>query len=315
MHRIAVLALPGVVPSDLATPCDLFDRVRTADGLPAYEVRVCGLTERVDAVHFHVQAKWRLGSLRRAQTVIVPGLHDPRAKVSAQALRALQAASLRGARIVSICTGAFVLAAAGLLDGKRATTHWMSADLLQRLYPGTEVDASVLYVDSSNVLTSAGAAAGLDLCLHLVRRDHGEAIAAMAARMAVMPLGREGGQAQFIQRPLPKAASSSLQPLLSQVTPRLDQAWDLARLARTSGLSQRTLHRRFLEQVGTSPLQWLRSARVQRVRELLETSDLSVEKIVDLSGFGSSVALRRHFSQDTGTSPLRYREAFGRRRD
>lgn len=310
MHRIAVLALPGVVASDLAAPCDLFSRVRDAHDRPAYEVRVCGLGSTVDAGHFQLQPPWRLASLQQADTVIVPGLHDPLAPVPPAALRALQAASQRGTRIASICTGAFVLGAAGLLDGRRATTHWLAAEALQARHPTAVVDPLVLYVDAGRVLTSAGAAAGLDLCLYLVQCDLGAAAAARAARMAVLPLGREGGQAQFIRREAAPPDAGSLQPLLAQITAKLGQAWDLATLARAAHTSERTLNRRFLEQTGLAPLQWLRAARVRAAQELLETTALSVERIADLTGFGSATGLRRHFLAQTGTGPQRYRAAF-----
>lgn len=215
MHVVAVLALDGVVGFDLGTPLEVFGRTRLPDGRPAYDVRVCAADDSVDAGLFTLRAPWGLPALSAAHTVIVPGVADPATAVPARVLRALQEAAARGARVASICAGAFTLAAAGLLDGRRATTHWAAAQALARRYPAVHVDPDVLYVDEGNVLTSAGAAAGLDLCLHLVRRDHGAAVAAQTARVSVMPLERSGGQAQFITHEPPGTDDASLAPLLA----------------------------------------------------------------------------------------------------
>ncbi len=218
----------------------------------------------------------------------MPGRSERAAPPSARVLAALREAAAAGTRIVSICVGAFVLAEAGLLDGLRATTHWVAAELLARTYPLVEVQPDVLYVDNGQILTSAGAAAGLDLCLHLIRRDYGSAVAADAARLSVMPLEREGGQAQFIvHRHPPVPQGSTLEPLLRWIEDNLSHEITLGALAARSGMSERTFSRRFREQTGSTPLQWLLRARVRRAQYLLENSDHTVERIAQQAGFGS----------------------------
>ncbi|MGH3812778.1 MAG: GlxA family transcriptional regulator, partial [Pseudonocardiaceae bacterium] len=215
MHTVAILALDGVIAFDLATPIEVFSRTRLPDGRAAYRVRICAATEEIDAGAFILRAPWGLDVLAEADTIILPGCADPTAPVPVEVLDALRRAAAHGTRIASICAGAFTLAATGLLDGRRATTHWIAAALLAASHPGVEVDPDVLYVDNGQFLTSAGAAAGLDLCLHMIRRDHGSAVAADAARLSVMPLERDGGQAQFIvheQPPTPHG--SAMEPLL-----------------------------------------------------------------------------------------------------
>ncbi len=312
MHTVAVLALNGVVAFDLSTPCEVFGRVRLADGRAGYDVRVCGPEKEVSAGAFSLRPRWGLRTLARADTVIVPGVADPSAPVPEPVVRALRSAAARGSRIASICSGAFVLASTGLLDGLRATTHWLGAEQLARRHPDITVDPNVLYVDNGQILTSAGAAAGLDLCLHLVRRDYGAAIAADAARIAVMPLERAGGQAQFITHPPPAADGASLEPLMRWIQVHLRQSLTLDRLARHAAMSTRTLSRRFDEQTGTTPLQWILRARVRRAQQLLETTGHSVERVATEAGFGSAPAFRDRFNRIVGTSPQRYRRAFRR---
>ena len=309
MRLVVVLALPGVVPFDLATPCEVFGHVPLPGGAQAYDVRVCGQARRVTAKAYDLNVRWGLAELAHAHTIVVPGLTDPLAPLAPAVLQALQAAAARGTRIVSICTGAFVLAAAGLLDGLRATTHWLAAPELARRYPAVTVDPEVLFVDNGKVLTSAGAAAGLDLCLHLVRLDHGAAVAADAARLSVMPLQREGGQAQFIV-PVAAVAGVSLDPLLQWLVKHPAQSCTLAEMASRAGMSARTLSRRFLEQTGETPRQWLLHARVRHGQMLLETTRQSVEQVASACGFRSASAFRERFSRVVGTGPLRYRRAF-----
>jgi len=206
MHTVAVLALDGVVAFDLSTPIEVFSRTRLPDGRAAYRVRVCAVTEQVDAGVFTLRAPWGLDALAEADTIILPGCADPTAPVPAEVLHALRQAADNGTRIASICAGAFVLAATGLLDGRRATTHWLAAALLAARHPAVEVDPDVLYVDQGQFLTSAGAAAGLDLCLHLIRRDHGSAVAADAARLSVMPWNARAAKPS-------SSSTSSLPPL------------------------------------------------------------------------------------------------------
>ncbi|MCG8420854.1 MAG: helix-turn-helix domain-containing protein [Proteobacteria bacterium] len=310
MHVVAILAHDGVVPFDLATPCEVFGRARLADGQPAYEVRVCAESDDVDAGSFRLSAPWRLRSLLRADTVIVPGLADLAVPVSARAVRAVRLAAAAGARVASICTGAFILAETGLLDGFRATTHWLAAAEPARRYPAIDVDPEVLYVDNGDILTSAGAAAGLDLCLHLVRRDHGARVAADAARIAVMPLERGGGQAQFIVHEDPSPDGASLEPLLRWLERNAHRDLSLDDIAHRAAMSPRTLNRRFRDQTGTTPLQWLLRARTRRAQHLLETTAHSIEQIAGKVGFGSAAAFRARFQRVVGISPRAYRHAF-----
>lgn len=309
MHRVAILALHGVVPSDLATPYDILRRVTTPAGRPFYDVRICGEAPAVSAEGFELRAPYALDDLVLAETVIVPGVADIFAPVSSAVITALRAAHGNGARIVSICTGAFPLAATGLLDGFRATTHWLAAPVLARRHPAITVDPTVLYIDNGTILTSAGAAAGFDLTLHVVRRDCGAAAAAHAARLAVMPLERDGGQAQFIEVRAP-AGTESLGPLLRWIEDHLDRSLTNAELARRGAVSLRTLNRRFREQTGGTPGDYVARSRIHRARTLLETTDLSIEAVSARVGFESPATLRERFGRIVGVSPKAYRRAF-----
>ena len=308
-HRVAVLAYDGVVLGDLATPLEIFGRVRDAEGRSCYDVRVCAANEEVESEHLVLKVPWRLSSVARADTVIVPGIDHLERNIPPAISRALRSASERGARIASICTGAFVLARFGLLDGMRATTHWKAAGELARLYPRIKVDAEALYVDNGDVLTSAGAAAGLDLCLHLVRRDYGSSVAAHVARAAVMPLERVGGQAQFIEHE-PPDTSGSMGSLVVWMEHNLKQNLSLAAIARHARMSTRTLSRRFAVQVGLTPAQWVATARVRRAQLLLETTPLSIEDLAAEAGFRSASVLREHFKSTVGVSPIAWRRSF-----
>jgi transcriptional regulator GlxA family with amidase domain len=307
---IAVVAFHGVVLGDLSTPCEVFGRVRGTDGRASYQVRICSAAPEVTSEHVTLRVPWRLSSLSRAHTVIVPGIDDVDRTIPGEVIRAIRRAVDRGARVASICSGAFILAASGALDGKRATTHWLITRELKRRHPEIEVDADALYVDNGNVLTSAGAAAGLDLCLHLVRRDLGAEAAAAVARAAVMPLERAGGQAQFIVHETPTTDGTSIGALLEWMTQNLRKDLPLPVIARRAAMSTRTLSRRFREQVGTTPALWVAGARVRRAQRLLETSRLSVERIAAEVGFGSAAVLRERFSRIVGTSPQAYRRSF-----
>lgn len=312
MHEVAVIAMHGVVHFDLSIPCEVFGRALLADEGAAYRVRVCGETPEVRATAFSIRVPWGLDAVANADTVVLPGVDDPAfpLPVPDSVVEAVQAAAANGARIASICTGAFTLAATGLLDGRRATTHWLAAPLLAARYPAVVVDASVLFVDHGQIVTSAGSAAGLDMCLHLVRRDYGQAVAAQAARMAVAPLVREGGQAQFIRHEPPRA-SGGLAPLLEWMSANAHRALGLDELARQAAMSPRTLGRRFKEETGTTPLQWLIGARVRWAQELLETTALSIEQIAFEVGFDGPSTLREHFRRIVGVSPKEYRHTFG----
>ncbi|MFD9216612.1 GlxA family transcriptional regulator [Streptomyces sp. NPDC059544] len=311
MHTVAVLALDQVIPFDLSTPIEVFTRTRLPDGRAGYQIRVCAERPEIDAGSFTLRAPWGLDGLRGADTIIVPGTATT-APPSPEVLAALRAAAGDGTRIASICSGTFPLAATGLLAGLRATTHWAAAAALAAAYPDVTVDPGVLYVDNGQILTSAGAAAGLDLCLHMIRRDYGSAVAADAARLSVMPLEREGGQAQFIVHehpPTPKG--STLEPLLTWLRDNLGRDLTLADIATRAGTSTRSLIRHFREQTGTTPLQWLHSARIRQAQHLLETTDHSVERIAAQVGFGSTTAFRDRFKRTTGVSPHTYRRSFG----
>ncbi|MEV6910222.1 helix-turn-helix domain-containing protein [Amycolatopsis sp. NPDC051071] len=311
MHTVAVLALDQVIPFDLSTPIEVFTRTRLPDGSAGYRLLVCAEYPEVDAGHFTLRAPQGLEALREADTIIVPGTATPSQALPETVRDALTSAAARGTRIASICSGTFVLAAAGLLDGLRATTHWVAAGLLAETYPDIDVDPDVLYVDNGQILTSAGAAAGLDLCLHLIRRDHGSAVAADAARLSVMPLEREGGQAQFIaSRHPPSPRGATLEPTLRWMQENLARDLSLAEISARAGMSTRTLIRHFREQTGTTPLQWLHLARVRQAQHLLETTKDAVEHIGSEVGFGSPTSFRDRFKRTTGVSPLSYRRAF-----
>lgn len=311
MHTVAVLALDGVIPFDLSTPVDAFGRARLPDGRDAYRVKVCAPAAEIDAGYFTLRAPWGLDVLDEADTIILPGCADPAAAVSPEVIDILRRAAADGTRIASICVGSFILAATGLLDGLRATTHWLGTEDLARMYPRIDVDPDVLYVDNGQFLTSAGSAAGLDLCLHMIRRDYGSAVAADAARLSVMPLEREGGQAQFIVHDHPPApAGATLEPLLRWMEENARRELTLADIAGRAGMSPRTVNRRFREQTGTTPLQWLHRARIRQAQHLLETTAHPVDRIAAQVGFGSPTAFRDRFKRQVGTSPHAYRRAF-----
>jgi transcriptional regulator GlxA family with amidase domain len=304
-HRVAVLALAPVVLFDLATPCQVLAR--------HYDVAVCAADPGPVATTSGVplQVEHGLDQLEQAHTIVVPGFDREAWPPPERVLQALRAAATRGARVVSICTGAFALAAAGLLDGRRATTHWRYADLLAGTFPKVQVEPNVLYVDEGSILTSAGVAAGIDLCLHLLRKDHGaEAANAVARRIVVAP-HRGGGQAQFIERPVAPQPNAGLDATRAWALERLDQPLTVAQLARHAHCSPRTFARRFRAETGTTPLRWLLQQRIEHARRLLEHGDLPVETIAHRCGFGSGAVLREHFRRATATTPSAYRRAFG----
>ncbi|MCF7554985.1 GlxA family transcriptional regulator [Pseudomonas petrae] len=311
MHRVVIVAQPNVVSFDLSIPYEVFARSALPSGAPAYDVRVCAERSYVETQGFGLTVKWGLEELENADTIMIPGTDDCSAPVSVALISALQKAKARGTRIASICSGSFTLAASEILDGLRATTHWRAASDLARLFPNVNVDPNVLFVDNGQILTSAGAAAGLDLCLHMVRCDFGAAVAAAAAaaRLAVVSLEREGGQAQFIVHHAPET-NLALSPLLAWLDKNLDQPLSLQTIALQGAMSTRTLSRRFSQILGVTPLQWLSHARVRRAQTLLETTRYSVEQIASTVGFGSSTTLRERFQQQLGISPQRYRRGF-----
>jgi transcriptional regulator GlxA family with amidase domain len=309
MHTVAVLAMDGFVPLDLGIPCDVFGGFNIPGQPGLYRVQVCGVRRVVRAAAYDMRTRFGLDALARADTVVVPGIVDLDQPVPPAVMEALRTAWDRGARITSICSGAFVLAATGLLDGRRATTHWRGAAELARRYPAIKVQPDVLFVDEGRIVTSAGASSGLDMCLHLVRRDHGQAAAADAARLAVAPLNRDGGQAQFIRHEAPRS-TDSLAPMLDWMSTHLDREVDVATLARRARMSPRTFARRFREQTGIMPLQWMLTARVRRAQELLETTRRPIDDIALRAGFESPVTFRARFRRLVGLSPRDYRLRF-----
>ncbi|WP_179475130.1 GlxA family transcriptional regulator [Mycolicibacterium vinylchloridicum] len=314
MHTVAVLALPDVVAFDLATAVEVFSRVPLPDGTNGYRVLVCAATPIVPAGPLSIGTEHGLDALAGADTVVVPGRNEAASEVPEDVLAALRGACERGARIASICSGAFTLAEAGLLDGRRATTHWVAAGLFRARYPAVELDPDVLYVDDGQILTSAGASAGLDLCLHMVQLDHGSAVAATAARLAVAPLHRSGGQAQFIVRnQLPAktiAAHTTLDAVLAWIEQNASSELTLADIADVGAMSIRTLNRRFQAETSQTPMQWVTGVRVRHAQQMLESTSEGVERIGRLVGFSSPANFRDQFRRLTGVAPQTYRSTF-----
>ncbi|MFG1603580.1 GlxA family transcriptional regulator [Actinoplanes sp. NPDC049265] len=308
-HRVAVLVLDGAKPLDVGIPAQVFANRPT---MP-YEVRVCGAAPGPvtggDGLAYLVADG--LEAVERADTVFVPGYRQPATtEPPAAVVEALRAAQARGARLAAISTGAFALAATGLLDGKRATTHWHYTRALAEKFPHVRVDENVLFVDEGDVLTSAGAASGLDLCLHLVRRDHGVGLSNIVARRLVAAPYRSGGQAQYVPRSVPEPLGDVFAETREWALARLGEPLTLEALARNAQVSARTFSRRFVEDTGYTPMQWVLRARVDLARELLELTDLGVEQIAARVGLGSAANLRLHFQRILGTSPTEYRHTF-----
>ena len=307
MHRVAALVVGEVVAFDLAIAAQVFGR---EPGLYRWEVCAPAPGAVPTATGFDVVVPHGLEALACADTVVVPGIGDRGWPVAPAALEALRAAAQRGARVASICTGAFVLAAAGLLDGRRATTHWAYARRLAEAFPAVTVDPDVLYVDEGPVLTSAGIAAGIDLCLHLVRRDHGADVANAVARRMVVAGHRDGGQAQFLERPLPPASGGGLAGTRAWIEESLGRPLGVEDMARHAGCSPRSFARRFRAETGATPHQWLIARRVAEAQRLLEATDLPIEHVASASGFGTAAGLRQHFARALRTSPTAYRRTF-----
>lgn len=313
-HVVAVLALPPVVGFDLAIPPQVFGTAERG-GQPLYDVRVCGLEPGPIATTagYALHVEHGVEALAAADTVLVPGTHFVPARrdgvLPAEVHEAL-AQVPDTARWMSICTGAFVLAAAGRLDGRRATTHWARADSLRALHPEVEVDEDVLFVDEGDLATSAGLAAGIDLCLHVVRRDHGAAVATEVARHLVVAPWRDGGQAQFIERPVPVDDDGSTGPTRTWARERLAEPLDVATLARHAAMSPRTFARRFRAETGTSPHAWILAQRVAHARHLLESTDLAIDRVAADAGLGTTSSLRAHLAADVGLSPVAYRRTY-----
>ncbi|MDX3378047.1 helix-turn-helix domain-containing protein [Streptomyces sp. ME02-6991-2A] len=317
-HRVAVLARAVLLPIELGIIHQLFGQARagaTADGESLYEVATCSLAAGDVGTDgdFTVAVRHGPEALAEADTVIVLSSYEDYTQ-DTPALTAPLAEAFTlirpGTRTASICTGAFVLASAGLLDGHTATTHWRYTDLFARLFPRVALDPDVLYTDGGGVLTSAGCAAGIDLCLHMIRCDHGTAVANDVARRTVVPPHREGGQVQYIRRPVPAPAASGTSAARAWALRRLQDPITLRQLAARESMSVRNFNRRFREEVGTTPMTWLSRQRVEFARELLEESDLAVEQVAERTGLGSAANLRRHFQEALGVSPSAYRTTF-----
>lgn len=313
-HTVAVLALPDTLAFDLSTAVEVFGRVRLPDGRAGYRVLVCGTEPVVTAGPFRIATDHGIDALAGADTIVVPGCNDVGVETPAGVLKALRQAADAGTRIASICSCAFTLAAAGLLDGKRATTHWVAADLFRAKFPAVHLDLDVFYVDEGQVLTSAGASAGLDLCLHIVQLDYGAAVAADAARLAVAPLHRSGGQAQFILRNRAAAKHiaqrTELDDVLAWIEEHAHDDLALSDIAAHAAVSVRTLNRRFQAETGQTPMQWVTGVRVRHAQQLLETTSHGVERIGREVGFTSAANFREQFRRLTGVAPQSYRNTF-----
>ena len=314
-HTVAVVIAHGQSPFEFAVACEVFGIDRSdLFKVPWYRFLVCTADPPpvVAQTGFTIDAPYRLDALRRADTIVVPATGGP-TEPHPELLDALRLAHARGARILSVCTGAFTLAAAGLLDGRRATTHWIYAEELARRYPLVQVDPDVLYVDDDNIHTSAGTAAGIDLCLHIVRMDFGAEIANMLARRMVVPPHRDGGQAQFVDEPIREVAANDLfAETFEWAQEHLHEPLSVNDLARRSAMSPRTFARRFRATTGTTPHQWLLRQRILLAQRLLETTDLSIDIVASRCGLGGAANLRQHFQRLVRTSPQAYRRAFQR---
>ncbi len=306
VHRVAILLLDGVLPLDFAIPTQIF----AERDITPYKTVLCAESPRV-LIHggYFLEVPGTLADARKADTVIVPGFANHSRDFSAEVLAVLRSLHRRSRRVVSICTGAFALAQAGVLDGRTAATHWRDADELARRYPALTVDTDALYVDEGDVLTSAGVASGIDLCLHIVRRDLGSAVANQIARLIVSAPHREGGQSQFVELPV-GGPDGSLATTRAWALKNLHKPLSIKDLARAAKVSERTLARRFLAETGSPPLQWLLAARIQLARELIEADRLGIDQIAERCGLGTAANLRMHFRRLVGTTPTAYRKAF-----
>jgi AraC family transcriptional regulator, transcriptional activator FtrA len=309
VDTVALAVTDGMLHLELSLACEVFGAAPAGVTGPWYSVVVCG-PGAVRAGRFTLEPDHGLDQLPHADTVVVPAWADVDADPPADLVDAVRAAHEAGARVASLCTGAFVLAAAGLLDGKRATTHWAHTQALATRHPQVMVDPDVLYVDNGSVLTSAGKAAAMDLCLHLVRLDHGSSIANAVARRLVVPPHRDGGQAQFVTTPVPAPANHPLATLFPWAIERLNHPLTVEDLARQARMSSRNLGRHFKSVTGTTPLQWLLTQRIRHAQELLETTDDSVDVIAAATGMGTATTLRRHFNRAIGVPPATYRRTF-----
>jgi transcriptional regulator GlxA family with amidase domain len=311
--RLVVIAFDGITPFHLSVPSLVFDNSHAGPGVPAFEVRVCAADKAPlrTTAGFSIVTESGLSALDKADMVIMPSWHNDCRPAPDVLLNALRRAHKRGARMVGLCLGAFPLAEAGLLDGKTATTHWGYADILAERYPKVKVDREVLYVDDGDMVTSAGVAAGLDCCLHLLRQLCGAEVANRLARQLVIAPHRQGGQAQFIERPLPVSSSDGrFSQILDWAAKHLGQEHSIDSLAERAAMSRRNFTRHFRQATGTSFKQWLLNQRLTHAQRMLESSDVSIEVVAQEAGFGSALSLRQHFRATLHTSPSAYRKLF-----
>ncbi|MER5729743.1 helix-turn-helix domain-containing protein [Streptomyces sp. NPDC002138] len=314
LNNVAVALVNGVAPFELGVFCEVFGTDRSEQGLPVYDFAVCAAEEGPlgsGGGAFAIVPAHGIERLEEADLICVPADREaPVRDYPEPLLDALRRAVDRGSRVLSVCSGAFVLGAAGLLDGRSCTTHWMHAEALRRRFPRARVDPDVLYVDQGPVITAAGTASGIDACLHLVREEHGAEVANAIARRMVVPPHRDGGQAQFIQRPLPRTACDTVGEVIAWMARHLDGEITVEHLAERAHMSPRTFARRFQQETGTTPYQWVLRQRVLLAQELLEGTDETVEAIAGRCGFGNAAALRHHFLRTLGTTPHSFRRAF-----
>ncbi len=311
INQVAALVFDGVAPFELGVLCEAWGVDRSATGGPVFDFAVCAAKPgRVrTSMGFSLDVDAGLERVAQADLVTVPAM--PRDQpVPGAVVEALRAAYDRGARILSVCSGAFTLGEAGLLDGRECTTHWLYVDELQERFPRARVNCSALYVDEDPVITSAGSAAGLDACLHLIRKEYGAKAANSVARRMVVPPQREGGQAQFVQTPVAITACDTLRPVLTWMQEHLDEDISVTSLARRAAMSPRTFARRFRAETGTTPHQWVTAQRLLLAEQLLEESDAPIEVVASRVGFGNAATLRHHFTQARGTTPVAYRRTF-----
>jgi transcriptional regulator GlxA family with amidase domain len=317
LRNVAVVVLDGFSPFELGVVCEVFGSDRSDDGLPVYDFAVVAGEPgplRSDT-GFTLQTPFGLERITEADLIAVPAMSGDLARsVGGQLpeplLDALRDGVDRGARVLSVCTGAFILGAAGLLDGRRCTTHWRQAAELARAFPAARVDPSVLYVDDDPVITSAGTAAGIDACLYLVRKEQGSRVANAIARRMVVPPHRDGGQAQYVERPVAEPAADTLREVIGWMERHLDEQVTVCELADRAAMSARTFARRFVQETGTTPQRWLTGQRVLLAQQLLEDSDATVDAVAERSGFGNATALRHHFRLWRATTPHAYRRQF-----
>ncbi len=313
-HRVAALAYDGLGTFEFGIVVEVFGLRRSGLGVDWYDFEVCSLERRPlrAAGGIRIEVRRGLRSMREAGTIVIPGWTLADEPPPVELVKALRSAHARGARLVSICSGVFLLAAAGLLDGKRVTAHWRHVDRLVARFPKVRVEPGVLYVDEGSILTSAGSAAGIDLCLHIVRLDYGAGIANEIARRLVMPAHRDGGQAQYLEDPIPKQVAG-LAPVLAWAQAHLGGALRVDDMARKAAMSPRTFARRFRQQMGTTPHQWLMHQRLLQAQRRLEKTEATIDQIAEAVGLQTAATLRRHFSEVLGTSPAAYRRRFATR--